>query len=297
MLWYGELTTRPRLQRRGLMLALAAGVWLMVFLLLPSLLLVGLAFAKRGSYGVIEWSFTLENLKRLWGYDSYGWSANNLLILGRSLWMGLVTTAISLALAYPLAFFIATRRQRLRYTLLALVMVPFCTNMVIRTYAWMLLLSKDLPLAKLATFLGLLEADSSLYPGQLAVYLGMVSSFLPFAVLPLYTNVERMDWSIVEAAQDLYATRWRTFRHAVLPQTIPGLSAALILTFIPAMGTFVVPDLLGGGNYWMIGNLIQYQFDRRELPYGSAVSFALMAMTLLVLFIFRGRARKPEAIP
>jgi spermidine/putrescine transport system permease protein len=288
LIWFGQLTTRPRLTRRGLSLALAPTLWLTLLLLIPLCLLTALAFAKRGTYGAIDWSFTLENFKRLLGYGILGYSNNNLIILARSLWIAFVTTTLSLLLAYPLAFFIASRSPRTRYTFLALVMIPFCTNMVIRAYAWMLLLSKDLPLAKLAAFFHLIPADTPLYPSAFAIYLGMLSCFLPFAVLPLYTNIERLDWSLLEAAQDLYASRYRVFRHAILPQTLPGLWAAIILTFIPAMGTFVIPDLLGGANHWLVGNLIQQQFGKsRDLPFGAAASFALMLLTLLALFAFR----------
>jgi len=293
LLWNGELTTRGRLYRLGLGLAGGPVLWLGLFLLAPSVVLIALAFAQRGAYGQIEWTATLDNFVRLAGLGGDRWTGDYLLILWRSVWMAIVTTALSLLLSYPLAFFIASRTPRTRYLLLSLVMVPFCTNMVIRTYAWQLLLSRQLPIARLAAMLGFIDAESSLYPSAFAVYLGMVSTFLPFAILPLYTNVERLDWSIVEAAHDLYASRWRVFRHAILPQTIPGLSAAIILTFIPAMGTFVVPDLLGGANYMLVGSLIQQQFGAsRNLPFGAAASFALMAMTLAVLFLLRRHGKE-----
>ena len=116
----------------------------------------------------------------------------------------------------------------------------------------------------------------------------MVTSYLPFTVLPIYTNIERMDWSIVESAQDLYASRWRIFTQAILPQTLPGLSVALILTFIPALGSFVVPDLLGGAKFMLLGNLIQQEFNAaRDWPFGAAVSFGLMLLTLAGLFALR----------
>jgi spermidine/putrescine transport system permease protein len=142
--------------------------------------------------------------------------------------------------------------------------------------------------ARLAQLLGLIGRDDALYPGPLAVYIGMVTSYLPFTVLPIYTNIERMDWSIVESAQDLYASRWRIFAHAILPQTLPGLAVALILTFIPALGSFVVPDLLGGAKFMLLGNLIQQEFNAaRDWPFGAAVSFGLMLLTLAGLFALR----------
>lgn len=269
----------------------------MVLLVIPSFLLLGLAFAQRGAYGEITWHFTFENFRRLAGFGLMEWSPDMLMILWRSVWVALVTTVISILLAYPLAFFIASRPARTRFLWLILVIIPICTNLVIRTYAWMLILGNQAPPARLAQALGLIPPDAALYPGAFAVYLGMVTSYLPFTVLPIYTNIERMDWSIVEAAQDLYASRWRTFMHAILPQTLPGLAVALILTFIPALGSFVVPDLLGGGKFMLLGNLIQQEFNAaRDWPFGAAVSFGLMLLTLAALFGLR-RSERREAPP
>jgi len=288
LVWYGELTTARRLYWWGGIFLVISLLWLMLFLVLPSLVLVGVAFVERGEYGELVWRFSLDNFKRLAGFGILGWSADYLLILWRSIWVALVTTSISLILAYPLAFFIANRAPRTRYLWLALVIIPFCTNLVIRTYAWMLILAHQMPPARFAHWLGLIPADTALYPSELAVYIGMVSSFLPFTVLPLYTNIERLDWSIVEAAQDLYASKPRIFFHAILPQTLPGLVTAIILTFIPAMGAFIVPDLLGGAKTMLAGNLIQQQFGAsRDWPFGAAVSFGLMLLTLAGLFLLR----------
>ena len=290
LIWYGQLTTSRRLALRGAALAAVPGAWLLVFLIMPLTAMVAVAFAGRGSYGEVVWTLSTGNFRRLAGFGVLGWSADYLLILGRSCWVALVTTVLSLLLAYPLAFFIAARPRRTRYLWLAAVIIPFCTNLVVRTYAWMLLLSSQSPLARLAAAVGLTDPGSALYPSRAAVYVGMVGSFLPFAVLPLYTSVERLDWSVVEAAQDLYASRLRVFLQAILPQTLPGLTVALILTFIPAMGAFVVPDLLGGARYMLVGNLIQQQFgSSRDWPFGAAVSLGLMLLTLAGLFILRRR--------
>lgn len=295
LIWYGQLTTRRRLRWRGLGFLAWAVVWLTVFLSLPLLVLVAMAFAERGPYGEVIWQLGFHNFKRLMGFGVLGWSADYLLILGRSVWVAFITTVLAVVLSYPLAFFIAGRPKRSRYLWLTLVIIPFCTNLVIRTYAWMLILAKGMPPARLAQWLGIIPEDTALYPSPFAVYLGMVSSFLPFAVLPLYTSVERLDWAIVEAAQDLYASRWRVFWHAILPQTLPGLLVATILTFIPAMGAFVVPDLLGGAKYMLVGNLIQQQFGAsRDWPFGAAVSLGLMVLTLAGLFILRTRSKGAE---
>jgi spermidine/putrescine transport system permease protein len=154
-----------------------------------------------------------------------------------------------------------------------------------------------MPLAQLASFLKLIPPDTPLYPSAFAVYMGMVSIFLPFVALPLYSSVERLDWSLVEAAQDLYASRVRVFTQAILPQTLPGLTVGVILTFVPTMGMFIVPNLLGGAKYMLVGNLIQQQFGpSRDWPFGAAISMALMVLTMVSLQIYRRRSKEVDVI-
>jgi spermidine/putrescine transport system permease protein len=275
---------------------LAPGMlWLLLFLVLPGLVLIVVSFATRGAYSPLEWDFSFENYKRLAGFSLFGWTADYLRILWRSVVVAAVTTGISVVLSYPLCFFIAGRPARSRYMWLTLVIIPFWTNMVIRTYAWFLILAPEWPFAKLAAWLGFIPAGSPLYPNAFAVYLGMVSMFLPFVTLPLYASVERLDWALVEAAQDLYSGRVRVFFQAILPQTLPGLSVGVILTFVPAMGMFVVPDLLGGAKYMLVGNLIAQQFGAsRDWPFGAAISMGLMVLTLLSLHLYRRRSKEVE---
>ncbi|MFO7738289.1 MAG: ABC transporter permease [Desulfatiglandaceae bacterium] len=297
LVWYGELTTRKNLAKRGLLFLGAGMLWLMVFLVLPGLVLIVVSFATRGAYGELVWEFTLENYKRMAGFSLFGWTADYIMILWRSVWVAFVTTLISVVLSYPLSFFICARPERTRYFWLTLVIIPFWTNMVIRTYAWFLILAPELPLAKIAAFFGLIPQSAPLYPNAFAVYLGMVSMFLPFVTLPLYASVERLDWALVEAAQDLYASKVRVFTQAILPQTMPGLSVGIILTFVPAMGMFVVPDLLGGAKYMLVGNLIQQQFGAsRDWPFGAAISMGLMVLTMISLQLYRRRSKEIEFV-
>ncbi|MER3483817.1 MAG: ABC transporter permease [Meiothermus sp.] len=297
VVWFGELTTPSRLYRRGLWFLLPAVVWILALLVIPGLALVALSFAERGQYGNVLWHWNLENYSRLLGYGIFGWSPDTIFILLRSIWVAFVTTLICVVLAYPLAFFIATRPARTRYLWLALVIIPFWTNLVIRTYAWQMLLSPEFPFAKVAHALGIIPADGALYPSAFAVYIGMITAFLPFVVMPLFSSVERLDWSLVEAAQDLYSNRVRTFFQGIWPQTLPGLTVGIILTFIPAMGMFVIPDLLGGAKYLLVGNLIQQQFySSRDYPYGAAVSLGLMILTLFGLAIYRRRGQGVELV-
>ncbi len=297
IIWHGRLTTPRRLLATGAACAGGGLLWLVFFLVLPSLLVGGLAFAGRDPYGQVEWDFTLGNFQRLLGFGALGWSPNHFYIFARSAWLALVVTALSIALAYPLAFFMAGMGRRLRVVALALAAIPLCTNLIIRTYAWELLLSPQLPPAQLAAWLGLIDPEEALYPGALGVYLGMISYSLPFAVLPLYTNVERLDWSLVEAARDLYAPGWRVFFWVILPQTLPGLSAAAILTFVPALGMFVISDRLGGASFMLVGNLIQQQFSAsRDYPFGAAISLVLILLTLGGLYRYRRQKRGFELL-
>ena len=297
VIWYGELTTQKRLLTRGLQFLGVGMLWILLFLVLPGLVLVVVSFISRGSYGELEWVFTIENYKRLLGFSVFGWTADYIVILWRSVWVAFVTSVIAVVLSYPLCFFISSRPERTRYFWLMLVIIPFWTNMVIRTYAWFLILAPEFPLAKLASLLGFIPPHTPLYPNAFAVYIGMVTIFLPFVALPLYASVERLDWSLVEAAQDLYASKVRVFTQAILPQTMPGLSVGIILTFVPAMGMFVVPDLLGGAKYMLVGNLIEQQFGAsRDWPFGAAVSMGLMLLTMVSLYFYRKRHKEMQLV-
>lgn len=280
----GEMIS-PMVMRLRQALFVSPGMLAIILLLaLPCLSLIVVSFLNRGDYGGLEMKFTVENFKRLAGYGFFGWSADNLLIIWRSIVIAFFTTLICILLSYPLAFFLASRPQKTRMIWLVMLLVPFWTNLVIRTYAWLLALAPEMPVAKLLSLLGIIDADTPLYPGTFAVYVGMVSVFLPFVALPLYTAAEKLDWSLVEAAEDLYANRVRVFRTAILPQTMPALSVGIILTFVPAMGMFVVPDMLGGSRTMLIGNLIQQQFGTsRDWPFGAAISLLLMILTLTAL--------------
>lgn len=285
----GKLTTRARMRKFGLLLTGPGMLWLLVFLLLPTLFLVVMAFAERGSYGTIDWTFSLDNVKKLIGFSSFGWSSDNLLIIWRSLKIAFVTTFLCLVIGLPIAFWIGSHSKKTSTLLLALVMVPSCTNLVIRTYAWMILLGAQMPPTWIARFFGFIGETEALYPGTFAVYIGMVSCMLPFAILPLYTSVERLDWGIVEAARDLYAGSIRTFYHGILSQMMPGIVASIILTLVPTLGMYVVSDLLGGAKYILIGNLIQQQFFGTALdwPFGAMLGIVLIISSVISLIIFQ----------
>jgi len=265
-----------KLQR--LLLAVGPGaLWLFVFVLIPSILVLIASLMSRGSFGQLAPPFGLHNYLRFFTEPLF-WE-----IVGRSLWIGLWATVLTVLLGYPLAFYIAGHRHK--QFLLLLVIIPFFTNFLIRVYAWIVLLQREGVVNAVITAFGLPPAD--LFPSSFAVYLATVYTYLPFFVLPLYAAVERIEWSQLEAAYDLGASPVRGFWEAIFPQTLPGLLAGVLLTFIPAVGTFVIADLLGGGKITLIGNLIQQQFGpAQNWAFGAAVSMILMSLVLLGLWLY-----------
>jgi spermidine/putrescine transport system permease protein len=271
-------------------LILPGALCLVLFLALPCLSLLYLSLASRGEFGTIHWwPLSLENFRRLIGFNLFGWRPDFLFIMLRSVREAFFTTLACVIISYPLTFYIASLKNPVsRFVWLILLSVPFCTNVVIRTYAWQLLLDPASPFVWFLSFTGAVPPETPLYPGFFAVYLGMISTFLPFTALPLYASIERMNWTLLLAAKDLYSKRFRVFRHAILPQTIHGLYVGVIITFVPSMAMYVITDILGGAKYMFIGNLIQNQFSQsRDWPFGAALSLALMVCTLASFAIFK----------
>jgi spermidine/putrescine transport system permease protein len=271
-------------------------LWLGIFVFLPLGLVLAVSFLSRGEYGQVQLPFTLENYRRLAGWTELGFDPLYPRVLLRTLLLSGGVTVLCLAAALPLAFFIAGTRPRLRTYALAMVIVPFWTNLLIRTYAWQILLGAGGPLARAAVSLGWIAPETGLQPGWFAVVLAMFCDFLPFMVLPLYASVERIDWSLAEAAADLGASPWRVFRHSVLPQILPGMGAGTVMVLLPATGQFVIPDLLGGGRVTLLGNLVQQQFGvSRDWPLGAAA--AVILILLLLVAMGTGRRRDMGTMP
>ena len=263
-----------------------AGVLIVLFGV-PLLLVLAVSFASRGTYGGIEWALTFTN------YTSIA-DPLYLRIFWRSLWLAVATTVICLAMGFPLAYVIARAPRRWQGVLLFLVIIPFWTNFLVRTYAWMFILRTEGLLNQALLALGLIQEPLNLLFTDWAVLIGLVYGYLPFMVLPLYAALERLDRSLVEAAWDLYAKPVQVFTRVVLPLSRPGVIAGCVLVFIPSLGAYVTPDLLGGARTMMVGNLIQHQYlVVRDWPFGSSLSFVLMAGVLAaVLYYLRaGGAR------
>lgn len=272
-----------------------AVLWLTIFLLAPLLIVGGISFLARGTYGEIELPFTLASYKRLLGFGELGFDPLYPVILLRSLVLGAMTAVCCVIAGLPLAFFIARLPARFKTLALTLVVIPFWTNLLIRTYAWQILFAPESWLTRIVHALGLGAAGEPLYPSAWAVLVGMVCDFLPFMVLPLYASVEKIDWTLAEAAMDLGANRAQVFRHALLPQISPGLIAGVILVFLPATGQFVIPDLLGGAKTVMLGNAIQQQFGQsRDWPFGAAISFVALGLVMLGLWVYSRKAEKEK---
>jgi spermidine/putrescine transport system permease protein len=244
--------------------------------LLPMCIICGYSLLTRGAYGGVIQPWTLDNYKRVLD-PIYGE------ILWRSFWLAGGSTLFCLILGFPLALYIA-RAGRRRILLLNLVMLPFWTSFLIRTYAWMFLLRDTGLINTVLESLHFIRQPLPLLFNDGAVILGLVYGYLPFMVLPLYATLEKLDPALLDAAQDLGAKPWTTLWRVIVPLSRSGILAGSLLVFIPCMGAYLTPDLLGGGKTVMVGNLVQNQFTTgRDWSFGSAVSLLLMAVVLLLL--------------
>jgi len=249
--------------------------WLGIFFFIPLLLVLVISFAARGTYGGVEWTFSLTSYANL--IDPL-----YLTIFVRSLTLAVATTALCLLLGFPMAYYMARTPLRWQAIWLVMIMIPFWTNFLVRTYAWMFILRTEGLMNTLLMDVGLIASPIEILYSDVAVLIGLVYGYLPFMVLPLYAALARLDFSVVEAAWDLYASGWGVFWRVVLPLTKPGVIAGCILVCIPSLGAFITPDLLGGAKTMMVGNLIQHEYlVVRDWPFGSAISFVLMGVVLL----------------
>jgi len=269
-------TRRPLRERlSGPVFLLPGVVWLGLFFLAPLVIIFVVSLATRDAQGHIVFDHpNLENYLEATRPEYVPAFLN-------SLRYALLTTSLSILIGYPIAYWISRHGGRHKVLLLILVMLPFWTSYLIRTYAWMIILGDNGVLNWILQAIGLIDSPLTLLNTDFSVILGMTYGFLPFAILPLFVSIDRMDHNLVQAARDLYATGRAAFVHVTLPVTMPGIIAAGILTFIPAMGDYVTPDLLGGAQTPTIAKIVQVLFTSgRDWPYGSALGFLLMVLTL-----------------
>jgi spermidine/putrescine transport system permease protein len=282
MHWLRSSTTGPVL---GLLSP--AGLWLLIFFIIPLVMVLLVSLGERGDAGQVIYTWTAKNYSRF--FSKIGERYLYVEIFGRSLVIASLNTLLCLLVGYPLAYFIARQPAKRRNSLLLLVMIPFWTNFLVRTYAWMVILRDTGVINNLLLNIGIIGQPLPLLYNRAAVVVGLFYGYLPFMILPLYASIEKLDFSLVEAAQDLGANALRTFLRVVLPLTQPGIVAGSIIVFIPSIGAYVTPDLMGGAKVTMVGNLLQQQFLKvRDWPFGSAVGFILMLTVLgATLLYFR----------
>ena len=282
-----RLRRNPSLQA-WLILAIPV-IFLLIFFMAPLLIVFVYSFLERGKYGGVEWVFTLDNIRRV--FDPLYFKT-----FLRSFYIAIITTLITLGLGYPLAYFIAKSPPSRRNALIFALMIPFWTNFLIRTYAWLTLLRTHTGLINVTLMnLGILHKPLPLYGNDFAIVLGLVYGWLPVMVLPIYAALERLDESLLEAARDLYASSGKAFWRVTWPLSIPGVVAGSMLVFIPSLGAFVTPAILGGGKSLMIGNIISNQFlGAHDWPFGSALSMVMMIAMLIATLIYFRWTKKSE---
>lgn len=267
--------------------------WLLALFVIPAVIVLAIAFKPPTPYGGIGEGWSLETLRSL-GNPNYP------AIVWRTVWLAFVTTAICLLLAIPVGYYIARVRGRVRDRLLLLVIVPFWTSFLVRIFAWKVLLHPEGPVKRFLVMAGLAAPEATLLYSTGAILLVLVYTELPFAILPIYAAAEKFDYRLIEAARDLGAGAFRAFVQVFLPSIRRGVLTAALVTLIPALGSYIVPDIVGGPTSEMIGNKIaQRTFSDRNLPHASALSvllaFAVIAPTLVVIFANRRRGETAGA--
>lgn len=254
-------------------------VWSLIMLLLPMLLIVFYAITDSGN-SIINFSFTLDNFRKFFTDPDF------LLVLWRSISIALKTTIICIVIGYPTAYFISRCSDKVRNILILVITLPMWINMLVRTYAWIGILSDGGILQKLFEMLGL--GSPQLLYTEGAVLLGMVYNFIPFMILQINTALSKMDKSLLEASADLGANRYQTFWKIVFPLSLPGVISGITLVFLPAVSSFFIPKLLGGGQYFLIGNVIENQFITvGEWNFGSAISVIMAVIMMISMYLVR----------
>ena len=257
-----------------------AWVWIVAFFVAPLGFMVAFSLAVNEGYFSVRFGLNSDQFERL--YDPI-----YLRIYRDTLLLGFLGTVSCLLIGYPFAYFLATRTSRYKSLLFFLVIVPFWTSLLIRTYSWVLILNEQGPLSRFLQNVGLINAPLDILYTQNAVLIGVVYDYLPLMVFPLYVAIERMDRSLVEASRDLGYGRWGTFRRVTLPLTFPGIMTGCLLTFIPMMGEYVVPTILGGAKTFLVGSLVSNEIlTAIDWPFGAAVSMGLIVVMLVVISLY-----------
>ena len=269
-----------------------------IFMIGPLLVMAVVSLMESNVYGGVHFKFSLSGYRQILFdtnlFDEIEFNPAYLIIIARSFMLALAATFLSLLIGFPAAYFISRQSNKVKNILIFLVTIPFWTNLLIRTFAWIIILGKGGVIESSFNFFGLLDKESSLnlmYTNS-AILIGLVYSYLPLMVLPIYASMEKMDLRLLEAATDLYSNRIELIRKIILPLSMPGIIGGSILVFVPCLGAFIAPDLLGGGKKLLLGSLIQFQFSyARNWPFGAAMAMFLLALVILVL-IFNARLNR-----
>jgi spermidine/putrescine transport system permease protein len=287
-----ELAARRRDIRNRWLLSAPALVVIVLASIGPLLIVLVYSFLEKGNYAGVIWEFSWEAwfnvfLSRDIFDDTVGFADAHLSIFLRSLKLAFMATVLALIFGFPTAYFIATRPERTRNIWLFLTTIPFWTNLLIRTFAIMEIIRNEGVLNVILIKLGIIGQPIQMLFTDFAIAFGLLYVYLPFMVLPLYASMEKLDFRLVEAGYDLYANRWQVLRRIILPLVKPGIVAGCILVFVPALGAYVTPRVLGGGKNMMFGNLIYEQFGQgRNWPLGSALALTLTALVMLALLVY-----------
>lgn len=256
-------------------------IYAILLILLPLIYIFALSFLKTDYYGGIDITFTLENYLNIFSITYLKVFLKSFLIAG-------ISTFICVLIAYPFVIFVSEKNKRTKSILMTLIMVPFLTNSLIRTYGWIVLLRKNGIINSSLLNIGLIDEPLSFMYNNFGIILGMVYTLLPFMILPLFSSVDKINKSVIEASYDLGATKLKTFFKIILPQTKVGLFNGSLMVFIPAIGYFFISDLLGGGKLMLIGNLIKNQFlSARNWPFGAAISMMLLFITYILVKLYQ----------
>ena len=288
--------------RRTLLIGPAVFI-VVAFMILPLALMAYVSTLERGQYGGVQWGdhSTLAYVSILFAEaldGTFGFNTAYIEIFLRSFWLSLSTTLIALAIGFPTALYMSLQPERYRNLLIFMVTIPFWTNLLVRNYAWILLLRDTGLINEGLISTGVIDQPITLLYTDFSIAVGLTYSFLPFMVLPIYASLEKIDFRLVEAGYDLYATRLDVLRRVLIPLSIPGIISGSILVFVPSLGSYVTPVLLGGGKTLMIGNLISLQFgSARNWPFGAALAFVLLALVLLTMMIYLMRQRRRGEAP
>ena len=297
-------TKQSRLERPAVRRWLGLGPAMLVigiFMIVPMLILLAFSFLEADPYGGVEPVFSTEayvqTLFEIDFDDTISFNPIYLNILGRSISLALIATVGCLILGFPVAYFITRQTPRNQNLLLFMITLPFWTNLLIRTYAWILILSNDGVIEQPLKAVGIIDESLGMMYTNGAIAVGLIYTYLPLMVLPIYASLEKLDFRLIEAAHDLYASRLKVMTQVVLPLSMPGIIAGCVLVFVPSLGAFIAPDLLGGGKRLMLGSLIQLQFaSSRNWPFGSAIAICLLVLVMLALMIQARAIAKRDAM-